>query len=295
MYETIHQIVNGLVAGGIIALFALGFTLLFGVLSIINLAHASVLTVGAFIGWYVLARSGMPLVVALLVAAAGGALMGVVLNAVAFRPLRRRSRTELSALIVSLGLLLLIDSSLQIISQTQVYTFPAEVFDMASYDIAGVIVPKLQTYIMAASLILALAIFAFLRYSRPGKGIRVLAWRPDVAQSLGIPAERIITYTFMIASAMAAVAGVLVGLAFNYVYFDMGAPYLLKGIAAIILGGLGSVPGAVLGGFTIGVVGALTAQFAGSHMVDIVTFSMVAILLVVRPQGLLGASQEREF
>lgn len=294
MRDTLQQIVNGLEAGGVIALFALGFTLLFGVLEIINLAHGAILAIGAFVGWYVIASLGLPLGLALVAAASAGALVGATMNLVGFRPLRRRRKTELSALIVSLGLLLLVNSAIQIASDTRVYTFPARVFDTKLYDVGGIIIPELQTYILAASLTLALSMFVFLRYSKPGNGIRVLAWRPEVAQSLGVPVERIIMYTFMIASALAGVAGVLVGLAFNYVYFDMGTTYLLQGIAAVILGGLGNVTGAFLGALTIGVTGALTAQYAGSQMVDIVTFSMIFGLLIVRPHGLLGARAGRE-
>lgn len=294
MRDTLQQVINGLAAGGVIALFALGFTLLFGVLEIINLAHGAILAIGAFVGWYFIASLGLPLGIALAAAAVSGAIVGAMMNLVGFRPLRRRRRTELSALIVSLGLLLLVNSAIQIASETRVYTFPARVFSTKLYDVGGLIIPQLQMYILVASFTLAAAMFAFLRYSKPGKGIRVLAWRPEVAQSLGIPVERIIMYTFMIASALAGVAGVLVGLAFNYVYFDMGTPYLLQGIAAVILGGLGNIAGAFLGALAIGVAGALTAQYAGSQMVDIVTFSMIFALLIVRPHGLLGARAGRE-
>jgi branched-chain amino acid transport system permease protein len=295
MREAVQQIINGLEAGGAIALFALGFTLLFGVLDIINLAHGATLTIGAFVGYYAIAHYGAPLIAALAVALVVGAVTGVVLNVVAFRPLRRRSRTELSALIVGLALLLLINSVLQIVSKTRVYTFPPETFGGAPVRLGwGLTVGRLQLYILVIALLLGGGMFVFLRNTQRGRAIRVVAWRTDVARSLGIPVERIISYTFAIASALAAVAGVLFGLAYNYVFYDMGTPYLLTGIAAVILGGLGNVLGAVIGGLVIGVVGSLTAQYLNSDMVDIVTFSIIGILLVLRPQGLLGRAAVRD-
>lgn len=284
----IQQVINGLGTGGAYALFALSFSLVFGFLDIINLAQAAILTVGGFVAFVVMTLLGWPLILALPISMLVGAALGVVLEVGVFRPLRRQGRGGMAALVASLGALLAINGIVQVITRTSVYSFPSDVIEPGATTVIGVRVSHFTLTMFIVAGVVSGALIVFLRWTDWGRAMRIVGWREDVAHLLGIPSKLMMIGAFAIAGALAALSGALIGIAFNYVYFRMGYPYLLKGLAAVILGGLGSVPGAIVGGLTIGVVESLSIQLFSASWRDGFTFGLLMILLIVRPSGLLG-------
>jgi len=288
MSEFLQQVVNGLALGGAYALFALSFTLVFGFLDIVNLGQAAILTYGAFGAYTVVATFGWPLWAGLITGFLVGAVLGLGFNSFVFRPLRRVSGGETGALVAGLGSLLLLTGAAQVFSDTRVKTFPQRDLSQRVFNLGSVTVPYFQASMLLVSAIATVALLAFFRSTRLGKAMRVVGWNAEVARLLGVPAERMIGYAFLIAGGMAGLAGVMIGVSFNYVYFAMGAPYLLKGLAAVILGGLGNVPGAVVGGLAIGLAESLTVGYLAASWREGVTFGILMVVLIVRPEGIFG-------
>lgn len=286
-----QQILNGLVLGGVYALFALGFTLIFGIHRIMNMAHGAVFMTGAFIGLYTV-RAGLPLWAALPVAMIGAGLVSIIIEVVAFKPLRKLALAdaELASIISSIGAGLVILSIAQYVSKTETMRFPFGTVSPDAMIVMGLRVTMLQ-FLMLAIAILMVGLLAFYLYrTAQGRQIRAVAGNYRAAQLLGVNPNVIFYQTFFLCGALAGVAGVLVGLAFNAIQFLMGEPFLLKAFTAIILGGLGSVPGALAGGLILGLLQALSAAYLPALLVDTVIFSTLFVVLLFKPDGLFGHS-----
>ena len=286
-----QQILNGLVLGGVYALFALGFTLIFGIHRIMNMAHGAVFMAGAFIGLYTV-RAGLPLWAALPIAMIGAGLISIFIEMIAFKPLRKLALAdaELASIISSIGAGLIIMSLAQYISKTETMRFPFGTVSPEAIVTLGLRVTMLQLLMLGIAIAMV-ALLAFYLYRTPqGRQIRAVAGNYRAAQLLGVNPNMIFYQTFFLCGALAGVAGVLVGLAFNAIQFLMGEPFLLKAFVAIILGGLGSVPGALVGGLVLGLLQALSAAYLEPLLVDAVIFSMLFVILMVRPDGLFGKS-----
>ncbi len=243
-----QQVVNGLFLGAIYALFAMGYTLVFGVLDLLNLAHSAVFMLGAFIGLALVASAGMPLWAAVVGVLVAGALLGVLIERVAFAPLRRRADSHFAGLISSIALAIVLGAVALGVFGPNTTRFPAGTFAGTRFTVAGASVSALQLLILALSLVLMVGLNRLVAASRLGRAARAVAENPRAARLLGVDVERVTLVTFMLSSSLGAAAGTLFALAFNTVDVSMGLAIELKGLAVIIVGGMGSLPGAMLGG-----------------------------------------------
>ena len=284
-----QQLVNGIVVGSTYALFALGFTLVFGVLHVLNLAHGAVFMVGAFTGLYAVTALDAPLLIAIPLAAVAAGLVNVIVDFIAFRPLRRRGAPEFAAIISSLGVAQILMSVAQIASQTRIERFPFGTFPIIFFQAFGARISLQQIAVVCCSAMLVFALLALLYRSSFGRQVRAVAISARTASLLGIDAGRIYAGTFFISGMLAGVAGVIIGIAFNSVHFLMGEPYLLRAFVVIVLGGLGSVAGAIFGGLIFGIIQTLSVAFLSSALSDAILFSLLFAILLIRPSGLFGS------
>jgi branched-chain amino acid transport system permease protein len=284
----VQQLLNGLVVGGTFAVFALGFTLLFGVNHILNMAYGSVFMWGAFAGLYVATAFKAPFIVALLVGMLAGGVLSVLLDFVAFRPLRRRRAPEFSYILTSIGASIALVALAQKASNTAVWQFPADTFPVVAYEFAGLQLQQLQLIILVSAAVLVAGLVYALYYTGLGRRIRCVAHSEGTAQLLGIHAEWVNIQVFFVSGALAGFAGVLIGLAFNSVHFLMGEPFLMRAFVIIILGGLGSIAGSLVGGALIGVVQTLAYAYISSAAADAIAFVILFVIILIRPTGLFG-------
>lgn len=282
-----QQILNGLVAGAVDALFALGLTLIFGVHKILNLAHGAIFMAGAFMGVYAV-MSGLPLPVALLLAVVGAGLLAVLVDLVAFRRLRRTGQVEFGAIVTSIGASLAIVSIAQRLSNSDTLRFPFGTFPVVFFRGFGLRVSLLQLVIMGSVAAILLLLGLAIGSTSFGRQVRAVAANERAATLLGVNPSLVYLQTFFLSGALAGLAGVLIGLSFNAVHFAMGDAYLLQAFVVVVLGGIGSIPGAVVAGLLLGIVQTLTAAYLPSGLGETIIFSLLFVVLLVRPQGLLG-------
>ena len=288
-----QQAVNGIFSGSIYALFAVGYTLVFGVLDILNLAHQAVFMVGGVVALELMLGWHLAFWLALLAGTAAAGLLGVVLERLAFRPLRRRPGTEFSALISSLAIATMFEAIVLQVYGPNLQRFPAGAFPASVYQLGDARVSLLQVVIVAVSAALTLALYLLLQHSRLGSAIRAVAENRLAARVLGIDVDRVILVTVVVSSALGGTAGVLYALVFNGADPAVGHAVELKGLAVIILGGMGSIPGAVLGGYLLGLTEVATVAGLGSPFRDAAAFLVLFVILMVRPRGLLGRKAVR--
>jgi len=307
--QFLQNLLNGISIGSVYAIFALGYTLVFSILGIINFAHGAVFTLGAYFT-YTLAvgqfginglLSGLslgvqvPFALSLLIGAVLAGLVGVLLERLAFRPLRTRGADPLLALVSSLGVALVIVNAIQYLVGAEIYTFPAQVYGdikpAIMFEISGqpVVIRTVQVIIFAVCMVILTLLGYVISYTRLGKALQAVAENPTTASLLGISVDTIILATFFMSGFLGGLAGTLVGTSFGIAGPYFGVTYGLKGLAVIVLGGLGSIPGAVLGGILIGLAEAFVPPDYSAYK-EAVAFSFLFIALLVRPQGLLGRS-----
>ena len=289
-----QQVINSLFLGSIYSLFALGYTLVFGVLDILNLAHAAVFMLSCFVALALVASLHLHILIALPLAVVFAGLLGVLLERVAFRPLRGRSDSNTSGLISSLAMATVFEAVALQIWGPNVSRFPIGTLPDQQIQILGGVVSQLQIGIIAVAVVLFLALTWLVQRTRLGREVRAVAESPRAARILGVDVDRAIAASFAISSALGGAAGVLFGLAFNSISPDMGRSVELKGLAVIILGGMGSMPGAVIAGFALGLIEVFVVAYLGSSWRDAVSFAALFLILVLRPRGLLGAATLRE-
>ncbi len=282
-----QQIANGLFLGAVYALFAIGYTLVFGVLDILNLAHAAIFMAAAFVA-LVLVQSGLPLLGALLIAMAAAGVMGILLDRVAFAPLRRRNAGTLVPLISSIGVAIIIEATIRGIFGIDERHFPDIPLTSVALHAGSITFTALDVSIFITAIVLMAVLAYVMRATALGRNIRAVAEDRVAAALLGIDLERTIALTFFIASALGGAAGVLVGLQYDSVTPAMGGRIELKGLAVIILGGMGSITGAVIGGFILGAVETFSIAYVGSEWRDALAFGVMFLILIFRPTGILG-------
>jgi branched-chain amino acid transport system permease protein len=288
-----QQIINGLFLGSIYALFALGYTLVFGVLDILNLAHAAIFMLACFVA-LALVDHGFHILAALPLAVLAAGFLGLVLERVAFRPLRGRANANLSGLISSIAVAIVFEAVALEAFGPNVSRFPFGTVPDRQLEFLGGVVSRLQVTIVAVAVGIFLVLTWLVTRTRLGRQIRAVAESPRAARILGVNVDRVIAASFFISSALGGAAGVLFGLAFNSISPDMGRSVELKGLAVIILGGMGSMPGAVIAGFALGLTEVFVVAHLGASYRDVVSFAGLFLILVLRPRGLLGAASLRE-
>jgi len=285
-----QQLVNGIVVGSVYGLFALGFTLLFGINHIMNMAHGSVFMWGAFAGLYAVIALDAPIYVALLAGMLAGGLISVVLDIVAFRPLRRRNAPEFSAIVSSIGADLVLLAIAQKVSNTAILRFPFDAFPVVIFTVLGLRIQLLQLVIIGLVVVMVFALVWYLYRTGFGQRIRAVAYSEQTSRLLGINPGPVNMQVFFISGALVGMAGVLIGLVFNSVHFTMGEPLLLRAFVIIILGGLGSIPGALIAGMLIGIVQTLSVAYIGAGVAEAIVFVSLFLVIVLRPTGLFGKS-----
>jgi branched-chain amino acid transport system permease protein len=269
------------------ALFAIGYTLVFGVLDILNLAHAAIFTAAAFIAFSLAAQS-LPLWAAFVCATVIAGVVGIVLDRVAFAPLRRRNAGTLVPLISSIGFAIIVGAVLRGLYGIDERHFTTGGLEAAPIRIGSIAFTTVELTIFGAAIVLMLALSWTLRATTLGRRIRAVAEDRVAAALLGVDLERTIAATFFIASGLGGAAGVLTGLEYNSVTLDMGSPIELKGLAIIILGGMGSITGAVIGAFVIGAVETFSTVYGLSAWRNALVFGVMFLILVARPSGIFG-------
>jgi branched-chain amino acid transport system permease protein len=292
MQIALQQLVNGLTVGAFYALIALGYTMVYGIIRLINFAHGDIYAVGAFFGLSLygllaLLHVNNPVVMtllALLVSMACTGLLGVFLYQVAYRPLLH---ARLSILISAIGASLTLEYSLFLIYSPSFLVYP-HLFGREGVAFGAIDISWLQVLIFVSSVVLMAALYTLVHRTKLGMAMRALAINQDAARLMGIDVNRVISATFCIGSVLAAFAGVLTGLYYSQISFLMGFLLGLKAFTAAVLGGIGNIPGAVLGGFLLGIMESLAAGYFSSRWKDVVAFAILIIILVVRPRGLLG-------
>jgi branched-chain amino acid transport system permease protein len=295
-----QQLINGLVLGSIYALVALGYTMVYGILGLINFAHGDITMIGALVALTVaqlLAAAGLP-VPAVLILAGGAAIMvcvclGAAIERVAYRPLRRAPR--LAPLITAIGISILLQYSAALIWGKQYLSMP-ELITPTRINIAGVQLTGLQIAIFVLACAIMAGLLWFIKSSRMGRAMRATEQNPDIAGLMGVNINTVITFTFILGSAIAAVAGLMIVLYYGIGHYFMGFMLGLKAFTAAVLGGIGNVTGAVLGGLLLGVIeslasgyiGDITGGMLGSNYRDVFAFLVLILVLVLRPSGLMG-------
>ena len=280
-----QQLLNGLTLGSTYALVALGFTLVFGILGMINFAHGEIFMLGAYIAYLLVTAGHLDIFSALIGAIIGSAILGMIIERVSFRPLRHVS--ILAPLISTIGLSIFLRSLAQIIFGAESTRFPAGI-KTEFYQIGPLQISLLQIVILAISFGLMFVFQLFIKRTRVGKAMRATSESLYTAGLLGVNVDRIILLSFALASALGGVAGVLLGLNFNAISPLMGKMVGLKGLTIIILGGMGNITGAMVGGLFLGFVEVLSVGYLTSSYRDAVAFGLMFLILLIRPTGLFG-------
>jgi branched-chain amino acid transport system permease protein len=288
-----QQLVNGVLLGATYALFALGFTLMFGVLRVINLTYGFYFTAGAFLALGLSRLAPLPILVILPLAAIGAGLIAVVIDAALLTRLRRQKAPELASLMVTLGGVLALYSAMTAWLGPDVQRLPPALISADAYVIAGVRVTAAQLLILAATAVLVAALITLLRGTRLGLAMRGMAEQPDAAALMGIDTGRTAMLVSFLSGTLAGAGGVLIGLNFNAIQPFMGEQMMLRGFVVIIVGGLGDIRGALIAGLALGVIEVLTAAYFDSSLKEAVAFLILVAVLWTRPQGLFGLATVR--
>ena len=294
MEQFFQQLLNGLAVGGIYALVALGYTMVYGVLKLINFAHGDLFTIGAYLGLTLLVSCNLagvlpPVVAVLAVFIMVGimvAIIGCLLERAAYRPLRKAGR--LSAVVSALGASIFFQNAVMLVYGARFYVYPDWLRPDFTVDLFGIAVPGVRLMVIAASVILMLALWAFIQRTRIGAAVRAVAIDQGAARLMGINVDRIISLVFFIGPGLGGAAGLMVGIYYGQIDFTMGWSYGLKAFTAAILGGIGNIPGAMIGGIAIGLCECFVSAIGLSAWKDAVTFAILIIVLLVKPTGFLG-------
>jgi len=292
--------VNGIILGSIYALIALGYSLVYGILKLLNFAHGDVYMIGSFIGFGVLTLLGGPLSpaipVALLVlcmfvvAMLGSGVLGLAIERFAYRPLRDAPR--IAPLISALGVAFFLENSVLLLFGANYRNYDG--YDLISYNgihlggSAGVFVSYLGVLVISGALLLMVALVALVRWTRFGKAMRAVSFDREAAAMMGIDSDRVIATTFLVGSALGGAAGVMFGLVYSQIYYLVGFLAGLKGFTAAVVGGIGSIPGAMLGGLLVGLVESWAKGYLNGNVADLVVFGILIGVMLIRPSGLLG-------
>jgi branched-chain amino acid transport system permease protein len=283
-----QQLVNGIISGATYALFALGFTLMFGVLNVVNLTYGVYFSTGALIALYATRHFAAPILIALPLAAIATGLIAVVIDGLLLTPLRRKKAPELASLMVTLGATLLLYSLMTAVIGTDIQRFPAAAIDPSAIEIGSVRISRSQILIVGTAFAMVALLLALMRGTRLGLAIRALAENPDVARLMGVDVTLVTFFVSFVSGTLGAAAGILIGLNYNAIQPYMGEAMMLKGFAVIIIGGLGDIRGALIAGLILGLLEGLTAGYVASTLKDAVGFLLLVLTLWFRPVGLFG-------
>jgi branched-chain amino acid transport system permease protein len=295
----VQQLVNGVTLGSVYALIALGYSMVYGILKLLNFAHGEVYMFGAFIGYFVLTALGgadspmLPvaplLILVFLAGMLGAGLLGVVIERFAYRPLRNAPR--IAPLISAIGVSFFLQASALLLfsAQFRTYDTPQLIPFSTGIEAGPLRISLVRILVIGSAVFLMIALTLLVSRTRLGKAMRATSYDREAAAMMGIDVDRVIVATFLIGSALAGAAGVMVGLVFERVFHFMGFVAGLKGFTAAVIGGIGNIPGAMLGGLVIGLAEAFTASYISSTFQNLIVFGILIVVMLVRPTGILGS------
>lgn len=286
-----EQLLNGLTLGATYALIALGYTMVYGIIQLINFAHGDIYMVGAFVGLSTVLFFKADIFLALTAAMLVCVVLAVLIERVAYRPLRRSTR--LAPLISAIGVSIFLETLVTLINGPQALGFPKVLPDL-SFRLGGAHISLVQVVILVVATALMVGLHIIVKYSKVGKAMRATSEDYDTASLMGINVNRIISFTFALGAALAGAGGVLVGIYFNSVFPFMGVMAGLKAFCAAVVGGIGSIPGAVLGGLLIGLAEVLGIAVGLDSYKDAIAFGLLIIVLLFKPTGMLGQPIQRK-
>lgn len=294
----IQQVINGLTLGSVYALIALGYTMVYGIIKLLNFAHGDIFMVGSFISYYLILSLGMNIFVAFLVTMALTAILGVVIDQVAYKPLRTSPR--ISALITAIGVSYLLRNGMIVVTGAetraylQVFQNNIPAFVTQSFQIGNINIKTMQVILLLTTIALMVSLQFIVQKTKMGKAMRAVSVDPEAAQLMGIDTNIVIAFTFVLGSALAGASGMLVGIYYNSISPMLGAGYGTKAFVAAVIGGIGLIPGAVLGGYLLGMIEVMITAYGNSMIRDAVVYIILIVILLLRPAGLLGNSQSEK-
>lgn len=283
--EFIQQLINGLALGSVYALLALGYTMVYGIIQLINFAHGEIYMIGAFAGYYASSVLGLPLLPTLLIAMIASALLGILIEKIAYKPLRKSPRIAL--LITAIGVSLFLQNIMSKFVGTAPKHFP-ELINLEPITFLGLNLDWKTIFMFAVSAILVLLLQFIVYKTKVGKAMRAASYDIEAASLMGINVNNTISLTFAIGSALAGIAGVLVAISYPSITPFIGVMPGLKAFVAAVLGGIGSIPGALIGGLSIGLLETLSKAYISTTFSDAIVFGILIVILLIKPAGLLG-------
>lgn len=285
LVEFLQQLINGLSLGSVYALIALGYTMVYGIIGLINFAHADIYMVGAYIGYFVATNLGLPFIPTLLIAMAGAGLAGVIIERAAYRPLRKAS--NISLLITAIGVSLLLENGFNWLFGGNPRTYPAGILSQKTVMFGPIRTDTLHLIILGTSLLLMILLQVVIYRTKIGKAMRATSTDKDAAALMGINVNTTISATFAIGSALAGAAGVLVSILYSSLDPYMGLQPGIKAFVAAVFGGIGLIPGAFVGGILLGIIETFVTAW-NSQLSGAIAFVVLIIILIIKPGGLLG-------
>ena len=286
MTQFLQQLVNGLSLGSIYALIALGYTMVYGIIKLINFAHGDIYMLGAFTAFYATTVFHLNFFLALIVAMVLCGVLGVLIERIAYKPLRHATR--ITALITAMGVSYILEYGTQFLAGSDVKTFPEGLLGNLTLELGGVRISMQQIMIFAVTILLMLALTYIVNRTRMGRAMRAVSVDEEAAQLMGISVDRTISFTFLLGSVLAGAAGVLVGVYYNSINPLMGMTPGLKAFIAAVFGGIGIIPGAMIGGLSIGIAETLVIAYGSSLYKDAIVYVILILILIIKPAGLLG-------
>ena len=285
MDKLIQTLISGLSLGSIYALIALGYTMVYGIAKMLNFAHGDIIMVGAYAVITAVFTMGLPPFIAILISIALCALLGIVIEFLAYRPLRQAQ--PLAVLITAIGVSYLLQNLALLIYGSEQKAFPT-IVALPTVHVGGVYIDGITLATLVVTAVIMVALSLFINKTRMGKAMRAVSEDKEAAELMGISVNRTITVTFAIGSALAGVAAIFYGAAYTYIRPTTGAMPGIKAFTAAVFGGIGSIPGAMLGGILLGVIEQLSKTYISTLWADAIVFGVLVVVLVVKPTGLLG-------
>lgn len=291
MDQFLQQLVNGVSLGSIYALIALGYTMVYGIIKLINFAHGDVYMIGAYVGFAVTTYAGLGFVPALIISMVACSVLGMTIEKIAYKPLR--NSTRIAVLITAIGMSLLLEYVMMYFVGAEVRSYP-KLLSASVLKFGNVIISMQQIYIIVTAIALMVILQYVVNKTKVGKAMRAVSADPDAAQLMGIKVDSTISFTFAIGSALAGAGGVLVGIYYNSIDPLMGMMPGLKAFVAAVFGGIGSIPGAMIGGLSIGMLETLVSGYGFSMYRDAAVFAFLIVILILKPSGLLGKNTKEK-
>lgn len=293
----IQQMINGLTLGSVYALIALGYTLVYGIIKLLNFAHGDIFMVGSFVSYYLILSFNMNIFVAFLGTMAIIAVLGVITDQVAYKPLR--SAPRISALITAIGVSYLLRNGMIVLAGAETRAY-LQAFDNVpsfvnqSFQIGNITIRVMQVILLVTTIALMVILQFIVQKTKMGKAMRAVSVDADAAQLMGIDTNIVIAFTFVLGSALAGASGMLVGIYYNSISPLLGVGYGTKAFVAAVIGGIGLIPGAVLGGYLLGMTEVMITAYGNSMIRDAVVYIILIVILLIRPAGLLGKHQSEK-